>query len=154
MAASGSTSRPEVTRALCRGVTRALFAADHTALAELPLANGRRADLVAVGRAGEITIVEVKSGRADFQADRKWRDYLDFCDLFYFAIGPDFPAWLLPAEEGLIRADRYAAEVARPAVHRPLSGARRKAMLIRFARVAASRLQVLADPEADPARLA
>lgn len=142
--------RPAITQDVCRGVTRALFAAGQSALAEVPLGNGRRADLVAIARAGEITIVEVKSGRADFQADRKWQDYLPFCDLFFFAVGPGFPDDLLPAGEGLIRADRYGAEVARPALRRPLSGARRKAMLIRLARAAAARVYLLTDPDAGP----
>lgn len=144
--------RSSVAADLCRGVARALAAADHAVLAEVPLGNGRRADLVAVGRAGEIVIVEVKSSRTDFITDRKWREYIDFCDRFYFAVGGGFPERLLPADEGLIRADRYAAEVARPAAERPLSAMRRKAMLIRFARVAAARLQALADTEIDQAR--
>jgi hypothetical protein len=129
-----------------RGAARRLVDADHAVLAELPLGNGRRADLVAVDRAASITIVEVKSCRADFMTDRKWQDYLGFCDRFYFAVGPDFPLDLLPESEGLILADRFAAEIAREAASRPLSAARRKAMLLRFARAAAARLQALSDP--------
>ncbi len=112
-------------------------------LAELPLGNGRRADLVAIDRAAAITIVEVKSGRADFLADRKWQAYLGFCDRFYFAVDRDFPAALLPAGEGLIVADRFAGEIVREAPLRPLNAARRKAMLLRFARLAATRLHAL-----------
>ena len=115
-------------------------------LAELPLGNGRRADLVAIDRAAAITIVEVKSGRADFLADRKWQAYLGFCDRFYFAVDRDFPAALLPAGEGLIVADRFAGEIVREAPLRPLSAARRKAMLLRFARLAATRLHALVGP--------
>jgi hypothetical protein len=123
-----------------RGAARRLIAADHAVLAELPLGNGRRADLVAIDRAASITIVEVKSGRADFLADRKWQAYLDFCDRFYFAVGPDVPIALLPPGEGLIVADRFAGEIVREAPLRPLGAARRKAMLLRFARTAATRL--------------
>jgi len=63
----------------------------------------RRADVIALSAAGEIVIVEVKSGRADFQSDRKWPEYLEFCDRFFFAIEPDFPA-RHPA--GRLRPDR------------------------------------------------
>lgn len=125
---------------IVRGVSRALIDADHAVLTELPLANGRRADLVAVDRVGQIGIVEVKSSTADFRSDRKWRDYLPYCDRFFFAVADHFPLEILPAEEGLIIADRYAGEVIRPAMTRSLSGARRKAMLIRFGRAAAGRL--------------
>jgi hypothetical protein len=129
-----------------RGVARALGAADRAVVAELPLANGRRADLAAIDRAGRISIIEIKSCRADFAADRKWQEYLDYCDLFYFAVAPGFPHTLLPADEGLILADPFAAEIVREARPRPLAAGRRKAMLVRFARTAARRLTALVDP--------
>lgn len=131
---------------LLRGVGRALTDADHAVVAELPLGNGRRADMVAIDRAGAITLVEVKSCRADFLSDRKWHEYLAYCDRFYFAVGPDFPLDLLPSDEGLILADRFGAEIVRAARLRGLDAARRKAMLIRFGRAAAGRLHGFVDP--------
>jgi hypothetical protein len=129
-----------------RGVGRALADADHAVVTELPLGNGRRADLVAIDRAGRVTLVEVKSCRADFRGDRKWHEYLAWCDRFYFAVGRDFPLDLLPPEEGVFLADRFGAELVRAARLRALGAARRKAMLIRFGRAAASRLHGLLDP--------
>jgi hypothetical protein len=131
---------------LVRGVGRALTDAGHTVLAELPLGNGRRADLAAIDRAGTIVLVEAKSCRADFVADRKWQEYLDYCDRFYFAGARDFPLALLPPTAGLILADRFGGEIVREAPLRALGAARRKAMLIRFGRAAAGRLQALLDP--------
>ena len=131
---------------ILRGVGRALADADQAVLGELPLGNGRRADLVTIDRAGTIILVEVKSCRADFVADRKWQAYLEYCDRFYFAVGNDFPRDLLPPGEGLIVADRFGGEIVREAPIRALGPARRKAMLIRFGRAAASRLQGLLDP--------
>lgn len=138
--------RPADAARIARGVARLLAAADQAVVAELPLADGRRADLVALGRDGRISIVEVKSCRADFVADRKWPQYLAYCDFFYFAVAPDFPLAFLPPEEGLILADGFAAEFVREPALRPLPAARRKAMLIRLARVAGGRLQALLDP--------
>jgi hypothetical protein len=138
--------RPEITSRLRRGVGRALAASDLAVLFELPLANGRRADVVALDHRGQFTIVEIKSGLADYQADGKWPDYRHYCDFFFFAVGADFPDAVLPDDQGLMIADGFGAEVVRPAVADPLSAARRKAMLIRFARAAAGRLQVLLDP--------
>ena len=131
---------------LLRGVGRALTDADHAVVAELPLGNGRRADMAAIDRAGAIILVEVKSCRADFRSDRKWHQYLAYCDRFYFAVGRDFPLDLLPSDEGLILADRFGAEIVREARLRALGAARRKAMLIRFGRIAATRLHALLDP--------
>ncbi len=138
--------RPEVTARIRRGVGRALVAADQAILFELPLANGRRADVVALDHRGRFTIVEIKSGLADFQADHKWRDYLDYCDFFTFAVAADFPEGVLPEDEGLMIADGFGAEAIRPPRHDPLSAARRKAMLIRFARAGAGRFQAMLDP--------
>ena len=131
---------------ILRGVARALSEADQAVLPELPLGNGRRADLIALDRSGTVTLVEVKSCRADFVADRKWQSYVDYCDRFYFAVAAGFPLDLLPPEEGLILADRFAGEILREAPLRSLSPARRKALLIRFARASAGRLHALLDP--------
>jgi hypothetical protein len=128
-----------------RGISRAFADADHAVVAELPLGNGRRADMAAIDRTGAITLVEVKSCRAGFIADCKWQEYLAYCDRLYFAVGRDFPLGLLPHDEGLILADRFGAEIVREARLRALSAARRKAMLIRFGRAAASRLRTLVD---------
>jgi hypothetical protein len=132
---------------ILRGVGRALAAADQAVLGEMPLGNGRRADLAAIDRNGMIALVEVKSCRADFVADRKWSEYLAYCDRFYFAVASDFPCALLPADEGLILADRFGGEIVREARLRTLGPARRKAMLIRFGRAAADRLHGLLDPQ-------
>ena len=54
---------------------------------------------------------------------------------------------ILPDDRGLIVADSFGATILRHAMRHPLSGARRKAVLLRFAQVAAGTLHALADPE-------
>ena len=103
--------------------------------------------MAAIDRSGAISLVEIKSCRTDFLADRKWRAYLEYCDRFYFAVASDFPLALLPPEQGLIVADRFGGEIVREAPLRALSAARRKAMLIRFGQAAAGRLYCLLDPQ-------
>src|SRR5271157_6364644 len=90
---------------IARGVRRLLRARGFSSLTELPLVDGRRADIVAVNAEGEVTIVEIKSSPADLRADRKWRDYAACCDRLYFAISAATPAEIMPAEAGLILAD-------------------------------------------------
>jgi len=138
--------RPEITASLQRGVGRALVAANQAVLFELSLANGRRADVAALDHQGRFTIIEIKSGLADYQADHKWQDYRDYCDFFAFAVAADFPDDVLPDDVGLMIADGFGAEIIRPARLDALNAARRKAMLIRFARAGAGRLQALLDP--------
>jgi hypothetical protein len=118
----------------------------HSVVTELPLSTGHRADIVALGRTGEIWIVEIKSSLADFQADGKWPEYRGHCDRLFFAVANDFPLEVLPDDTGLILADRYSAEVLRDAPEHKLPGGRRKAVTLRFARAAALRLHSVTDP--------
>jgi hypothetical protein len=131
---------------IARGVRRLLRARGFSSLTELPLIDGRRADIVAVNGEGEVLIVEIKSSAADFRADRKWRDYVACCDRLYFAISEDTPADLMPGEAGLIIADYYGAEILREADMKRMASSSRRALLLRFAQAAADRLHRLVDP--------
>jgi len=131
---------------LARGVCRALLQHGLAVLTEVTLANGRRADVMALAPDGDIAIVEVKSSIEDFRADRKWGEYREFCDALYFAVPDGFPTELIPVECGLIAADGFAAEILRPAPLIRLAPARRKALTLRFAQLAAQRLQRVLDP--------
>ena len=131
---------------LARGVCRHLRQAHGFAcLEELLPTRGLRVDVMALGVAGELWVVECKSSRADFMSDRKWRGYLEWCDRFFWAVDADFPTDLLPDEAGLIIADAYDAEIIRMGPEAPLAAARRKVVTRTFARHAALRLQSLRD---------
>jgi hypothetical protein len=143
-APASKTARPEPKP--LRGAIRLLESMGHGALTEFPLKSGRRADILSLGEKGEIWIVEVKSGVPDFRSDRKWQDYLEWCDRFFFAVGPEFPAEILPEEAGLLISDEYEAILVREAAATPLFGARRKALTLRFAHLAARRLSGRDDP--------
>lgn len=139
--------------AVARGTLRLFFRHDTSGILEVPLPNGRRADIMAIDGAGRITIVEIKCSRADLLGDMKWPDYFDYCDRFYWAVPAGFDLApfdseaLWPDRTGLIIADQYDAELLRPAPVEPLPAARRKAETLRFARRAARRLTAIADPE-------
>jgi len=131
---------------LARGVCRALAQRGFATLTEFSLASGRRADVMALGRDGELVIVEIKSSVADFRSDRKWPEYRAFCDRFYFAVPDGFPREMIPTECGLIMADAFGAAVLREALAEPVVAARRRAVMLRFGRHAARRLHRMVDP--------
>jgi hypothetical protein len=133
--------------AVARGTARYLHALGYCVVSELPLPSGRRADLVALGGGGEIVIVEIKSSVADFRADQKWMDYRMHCDRLFFATVVEVPSEIFPPDAGLIVADAFGAAVLNEAPEHRLPAATRKAMMLRFARAAALRLQALADPQ-------
>lgn len=123
-----------------RGVQRLFSEMGAHLIPELSLATGRRADLVAITRTGDIWIIEIKSSIQDFQVDRKWPEYRLFCDRLFFATHPDVPAEIFPEECGFILSDGYGAEMLRDAPEHRLPPATRKALMLRFARAGAARL--------------
>lgn len=133
---------------LARGVCRHLLALNFVSVEELVPCRGLRVDVMGLGPKGEIWIVECKSSRADFQGDRKWHGYLDWCDRYFWAVDEDFPTELLPAETGLIVADAYDAEILRMGPEAKLAPARRRSMVSKFARHAALRWHAARDPGA------
>jgi hypothetical protein len=132
-------SRPEITTGVTRGAARLVTALGFAPLLEVVLPNGRRADIMALSPRGRIAIVEVKSGLDDFRTDRKWGEYLPYCDHFYFAVAPEFPMDVLPSEPGLIVADGFDGAVTREPPESLLAPSRRKALTLAFARLAALR---------------
>ena len=153
MSTVAESFEPLIAGDVARGVARLFLQAEMTPLCEVPLGNGRRADIMAIDGRGCITIVEIKVSRADLLGDSKWPLYLDYCDRFFWAVPHGFDLRpfeseaLRPDCAGLIVADRYDAAIVREPLHRPLSGARRKAETLRFARRAARRLWGDLDPE-------
>lgn len=133
--------------AICRGARRVLLQHGFVAVPELALPNGRRADLAALGPRGEVWIVEIKSSIVDFQVDRKWPEYRIHCDRLFFAVSPDFPLDLLPADVGQIVADAYGGALVREAPEHRLAAPARKAMTFVVARTAAARLHQAGDPD-------
>ena len=140
-------------QAVARGICRLFARNDIWALAEMPLRNGRRADLMGIDPKGQIVIVEIKTARGDLLGDGKWPDYLEFCDRFYWGLPPELDRACLEGVDfrpdccGVIVADEYDAEIVRPAPSHPLAASRRKAETERLARTALRRLVTGADPE-------
>jgi hypothetical protein len=140
-------------QAVARGICRLFARNDIWLLGEMPLRNGRRADLMGIDPRGHIVIIEIKTARGDLLGDGKWPDYLDFCDRFYWGLAPELDRACLESAAfrpeccGVIVADEYDAEIVRAAPSQPLAAARRKVETERLARAALRRLVTGADPE-------
>ncbi|HKF99214.1 MAG TPA: MmcB family DNA repair protein [Xanthobacteraceae bacterium] len=132
--------------AVARGTGRLLHSLGLACVSELVLPSGRRADIVALDGGGEVWIIEIKSSIADFRADQKWMDYRLHCDRLFFATTVEVPCEIFPKDTGLIVADAFGASIVCEAPEHRLSAATRKSMMLRFAHVAALRLQALGDP--------
>lgn len=138
--------------AVARGISRLFARNDIWCLPEMPLRNGRRADLMGIDAKGQVIIVEIKVARADLLGDGKWTDYLDHCDRFFWGLASHLDRACMESEAfrpdqcGLIVADGYDAEILRPAPLMPLAPARRKVEVERLARAALRRQAVAMDP--------
>lgn len=139
-------------RDVARGIGRLFARNDIWCLPEVPLRNGRRADMMGIDARGHVVIVEIKVARSDLLGDAKWPDYLDFCDRFYWGLPPRLDRAPLDGEAfrpgtcGVIVADGYDAEILRPAALEPLAAARRKVEVEHLARMAMRRHTALIDP--------
>lgn len=140
-------SAPARTLRVTRAAMRLCLARGWAPVLEVPLPNGRRADILALRPDGGFAIVEVKSCARDFLSDAKWPEYREFCDELHFAVDLDFPQDLLPEDCGLWVSDGHEAASLREAFHHALHPSRRKALLHRFAAVAAGRLAAVTDPQ-------
>ena len=125
---------------VARGASRLLIQEGFCPILEFTVANGSRLDVAALGGDGTMLGVEIKVALNDLKGDQKWPEYLEFCELFYFAIPPDFPDEHVPVGTGLIVADRYGGAIVRPSPRTALHASRRKAVTLGFAKVAAERL--------------
>ncbi|MGB7373620.1 MAG: MmcB family DNA repair protein [Pontixanthobacter sp.] len=147
-----SLNQPDA-KSVARGIARLFGRNDIWCLPEMPLRNGRRADLMGVDGKGRIVIIEIKISRSDLLGDNKWPDYLDFCDRFYWGLpagldrAPLDQEAFMPERCGIIVADGYDAEILRPARSHTLAAARRKTEMERLARASIRRQVIAADPE-------
>ena len=132
---------------IARGVMRHFAQIGMHSLSEFSPARGLRVDIITLGMANEIWIVECKSCQSDFKSDKKWQNYLDWCDRYFWAVDAEFPINILPSDTGLIIADAYDASIFREAPLNKLSAARRKKITKSIARSACNRLLTHTDPK-------
>ena len=148
MPVAAMPSFPQRAAAIRRAVGRLCLALEWAPLHEVPLPNGRRADILALRPDGDFACIEIKSGVRDFLADAKWWDYCEFCDALFFAVDCDFPREMLPDGVGVIVADETGADILAQAPSHRIAPARRRALTQRFASLAAGRLACVEDPGA------
>jgi|TARA_B100001094_G_scaffold125966_1_gene122067 hypothetical protein len=138
---------PRKLNRITRGVMRHFTQIGLSSLSEFSPTKGLRVDIVAIGLSDEIWIVECKSSQGDFKSDKKWQNYLDWCDRYFWAVDAKFPINILPSDTGLIIADAYDASIFREAPLNKLSAARRKKITKSIARSACNRLLTHTDPK-------
>ena len=132
---------------IARGVMRHFSQMGLPSLSEYSPVRGLRVDVIVLAPSDEIWIVECKSSKIDFKSDKKWQNYIDWCDRYFWAVDSTFPIDILPSDTGVIIADAYDATFLREAPLNKLSAARRKKITKSIAKSACNRLLTHTDPK-------
>lgn len=90
-----------------------LYNAGYVAAAEVTLPNGQRADVIGYNDS-ETIIIEVKASGIDYYRDQKWRNYLPYCNKFFFLLDFHIPnhekdAGYLQLKKGTTIYTKYAS---------------------------------------------
>ena len=110
-------------------------------LREFKLSVKRRVDLITISDKGWITIIEIKSSVADFRSDKKWNEYIEWADQFYFGVAHNFPIEILPKEHGIITTDGFDIHKAQPSPVQKLNGSRRNTLVRKLAKASMRRIE-------------
>ena len=129
------------TQRITDAIARSYFEQGDGVLREFKLKNRRRVDLVIINEKGWIIIIEIKSSPADFLSDKKWGEYIDWADQFYFGVAHNFPISILPKEHGIITTDGFDVYQAQPSPIHKLNGSRRNNLICKMAKASMRRIE-------------
>jgi hypothetical protein len=127
---------------VARGVSRLLLDEGYSPILEFTLPSGRRLDVAAIGPGqAKMLGVEIRWRWPDLQTATRNGRKLDYCDLFYFAIPPDFPDEHVPHQATGLNCGgpAMAARSSRKPKPNRCMPAGAEAVTISFARCAAVR---------------
>ena len=122
-------------------IARSYYGQGDGVLREFKLKNRRRVDLVITNDKGWIIIIEIKSSPEDFLSDKKWSEYIDWADQFYFGVAHNFPIGILPKEHGIITTDGFDVYQAQPSPVQKLNGSRRNNLIRKMAKASMRRIE-------------
>ncbi len=129
------------TQRITDAIARSYFGQGDGVLREFKLKNRRRVDLVTINDKGWIIIIEIKSSPMDFLSDKKWGEYIDWADQFYFGVAHNFPISILPKEHGIITTDGFDVYQAQPSPIHKLNGSRRNNLICKMAKASMRRIE-------------
>ena len=129
------------TQRITDAIARSYYGQGDGVLREFKLKNRRRVDLVISNDKGWILIIEIKSSPEDFLSDKKWSEYIDWADQFYFGVAHNFPIGILPKEHGIITTDGFDVYQAQPSPVQKLNGSRRNNLIRKMAKASMRRIE-------------
>ena len=124
-----------------------LYSKGYKVLSEFALPNKKRVDIIAINSKKKIIIVEVKSNKKDFKLDKKWKNYLNYCNYFFFASNEKFINFKFKSEVGLIEKKGNCIKITKKPKYNLISDRKKNSLIFKMALSAASKFHRLIDPE-------
>ena len=116
-------------------------------LSEFALPNKKRVDIIGINLKKKIIIVEVKSNKKNLKYDKKWRNYLNYCNYFYFACNDKLKDFDFSENIGVIQNNSNNIRIIRKSKYKKLSENKKKELIFKIALSATSKFHRLIDPE-------
>ena len=115
-------------------------------LSEFALPNKKRVDIIAINLKKKIIIVEVKSNKKNLKYDKKWKNYLNYCNYFYFACNDKLKDSEFSENIGIIQNNSNNIKIIRKSKYQKISENKKKQLIFKIALSAASKFHRLIDP--------
>jgi len=116
-------------------------------LSEFALPNKKRVDIIAINSKKKIIIVEVKSDKNGIKNDKKWKNYLNYCNYFYFACNDKLEDFNLSKNIGIIQNKANSTKIIKKSKYKKLQKNKINKLIFKIALSATSKFHRLIDPE-------
>ena len=136
----------KLSRKILQNTMRFLSAKGYRVLSEFALPNKKRVDIIGINLKKEIVIVEVKSNKNGIKLDKKWKNYLNYCNYFYFACSEKLNL-NFSENIGIIRNNCNKIEITKEPKYKKLPENKKNKLIFKISLSAISKFHRLIDPE-------
>ena len=136
----------KLSRKIMLNTMRFLSTKGYKVLTEFALPNKKRVDIIGINLKKEIVIVEVKSNKNGVKLDKKWKNYLNYCNYFYFACSEKIN-FNLSKDIGIIQNNSNKTQITKEPKYKKLPENKKNKLIFKIALSAASKFHRLIDPE-------
>ena len=133
-------------RIILRNTMRFLSNKGYKMITEFALPNKKRVDLIGINREKKVIIIEVKSNFMSIKKDKKWENYLNYCNLFYFALSEVPEKFKFKKKIGFIKSTRLETKIVKDCEYIKMKKLKKNKIIFNFAASAAYKFHRLVDP--------
>ena len=137
----------KLSRKILQNTMRFLSGKGYRVLSEFALPNKKRVDIIGINLKKEIIIVEVKSNKNGIKLDKKWKNYLSYCNYFYFACSDKLKKFKFSNSVGIILNNCNKIEITKKSKYKKLSEKKKNKLIFKISLSAISKFHRLIDPE-------